>query len=395
MISDLFIKNLQLQNYKSIRNLDVRFNKGLNIIIGENGAGKTNLLEYVYKCFSKDFNPFRSQRDNLTKDFSSYTIVLEYTEDEETYTSHFEKMKETRSDDEDFESFGLLYTTYKNGEKIKSNVDAFKELATTTKKRLTLIRKLRVHRRIFLISFNDPSYLNFISEPNGFVYEETEGSLLAHTPKYSYLLMEFESDFEDALAEYDFDKTVVEEIKAIAIKTFMKILKKLNLISYLKKFTPISDVKLNESINIFTQKKHTIIDNVQLVFKVKGNWIPWSYLSDGTKRIFYIILEAINPEKNFLLIEEPELGIHPHQLYKLMNFLKEMAEEKQIIITTHSPIALDVLSPGELDAIIIAKYTPKGTVLNQLTAQEIKKAKIYIEKTGNLSAYWLHSDLEK
>ena len=47
MVSDLLIKDVHVQNYKSIQDMKVRFNKGLNIIIGENGAGKSNLLGFL------------------------------------------------------------------------------------------------------------------------------------------------------------------------------------------------------------------------------------------------------------------------------------------------------------------------------------------------------------
>jgi predicted ATP-dependent endonuclease of OLD family len=42
-------------------------------------------------------------------------------------------------------------------------------------------------------------------------------------------------------------------------------------------------------------------------------------------------------EVNLFMLEEPELGIHPHQLQLLMNYIKAQAKEKQIILTTHSP----------------------------------------------------------
>jgi predicted ATP-dependent endonuclease of OLD family len=97
-----------------------------------------------------------------------------------------------------------------------------------------------------------------------------------------------------------------------------------------------------------------------------------------------------------ILIEEPELGIHPHQFDKLLNILREESETKQIIITSHSPQVLNKLDSSELDRIIIAYTTndKKGTQLRHLNRDELIKAKQYIEDDF-LSDYWLHSDLEK
>ncbi len=44
------IKNLDLQNYRNYESLSVNFCPGCNIIYGENGQGKTNILESIYMC---------------------------------------------------------------------------------------------------------------------------------------------------------------------------------------------------------------------------------------------------------------------------------------------------------------------------------------------------------
>ena len=147
-----------------------------------------------------------------------------------------------------------------------------------------------------------------------------------------------------------------------------------------------------------------------LEFLIDGNWHPFSNLSDGTKRLFYIITEVafdspfyflgygilapnLNNINRIILIEEPELGVHPHQLHELMLFLKEQSQHKQIIITTHSPQVLDILDKDELG--IIASYEKgEGTKLRHLDDQEIAKAQQYMEE-DYLSDYWRFSDLEK
>ncbi len=42
--SDVFLKQVRLKNYKSIIDAEIDFKPGLNIIIGNNGSGKTNFL---------------------------------------------------------------------------------------------------------------------------------------------------------------------------------------------------------------------------------------------------------------------------------------------------------------------------------------------------------------
>ena len=101
--------------------------------------------------------------------------------------------------------------------------------------------------------------------------------------------------------------------------------------------------------------------------------------------------------RKIILLEEPELGLYPSQLEKLLQFIREFSTQHQFIITTHSPQVLNILDEDELDRIIITKNEKKkGTTLRNLSKRELKKAKSFMEKDGlSLSDYWIHSDLEE
>ena len=44
----MYLKNIKIQNFRNYDSLTLNFEKGLNIIYGNNGQGKTNLLESLY-----------------------------------------------------------------------------------------------------------------------------------------------------------------------------------------------------------------------------------------------------------------------------------------------------------------------------------------------------------
>jgi DNA replication and repair protein RecF len=44
----VFLSSLQLQNFRNYRNLDISFEKGGALFYGDNGAGKTNIIEAIY-----------------------------------------------------------------------------------------------------------------------------------------------------------------------------------------------------------------------------------------------------------------------------------------------------------------------------------------------------------
>ncbi len=60
-------------------------------------------------------------------------------------------------------------------------------------------------------------------------------------------------------------------------------------------------------------------------------------LSDGTVNITAIVMSLFFQEHKVVVIEEPERGIHPSLIQRLISLMKEASEKIQIIITTHSP----------------------------------------------------------
>ena len=52
----MIIKRLKLKDFRNYEKLDVEFEKGLNIIAGSNGVGKTNVVEAIYYLsFARSF----------------------------------------------------------------------------------------------------------------------------------------------------------------------------------------------------------------------------------------------------------------------------------------------------------------------------------------------------
>jgi DNA replication and repair protein RecF len=62
--SDMWLKTLTLLNFKNYNAADLKFSNTVNAFVGNNGAGKTNLLDAIhYLCLCKSyFNPIDSQQ---------------------------------------------------------------------------------------------------------------------------------------------------------------------------------------------------------------------------------------------------------------------------------------------------------------------------------------------
>lgn len=75
----MHIKQLKLNNYRNYKKLDITFNNKINVIIGENAQGKTNLLEAIYLlAFTKSY---RTPRDyeliQWNNEFAKLTSLIQ------------------------------------------------------------------------------------------------------------------------------------------------------------------------------------------------------------------------------------------------------------------------------------------------------------------------------
>ena len=79
------IKNLNLQNYRNYDSLSVNFYPGCNIIYGENGQGKTNILESIYMCGFGKSHKSSKEREIIKNGYEEAHIKAEF---ESEYNSH-------------------------------------------------------------------------------------------------------------------------------------------------------------------------------------------------------------------------------------------------------------------------------------------------------------------
>ncbi|RYH67683.1 MAG: chromosome segregation protein SMC [Alcaligenaceae bacterium] len=94
-------------------------------------------------------------------------------------------------------------------------------------------------------------------------------------------------------------------------------------------------------------------------------------LSDGTLRFICLstlLLQPANLLPDTILIDEPELGLHPFAINLLADMMKELAQTKQLIVSTQSVELLNALEPED---VVVAQRTGGATSLERLDAKEL------------------------
>ena len=99
----------------------------------------------------------------------------------------------------------------------------------------------------------------------------------------------------------------------------------------------------------------------------------WNNISSGARETLYLItLLYTSPHGSLLMIEEPELHLHWEAQVKLMSLMKEVArtDDKQILITTHSPALIDSTSLDKMNVISRESGETKITPFKQYELTE-------------------------
>ena len=97
-----------------------------------------------------------------------------------------------------------------------------------------------------------------------------------------------------------------------------------------------------------------------------------SSLSDGTLRFMALATLLLQPEAlrpSVILVDEPELGLHPYALELLASLVKQAAIKSRVILATQSPILLDHFDPED---VLVTDLVEGKTTFKRLDADDLK-----------------------
>jgi len=128
---------------------------------------------------------------------------------------------------------------------------------------------------------------------------------------------------------------------------------------------------------------------VQIFFTEGDFTIPATRLSDGTLRYLSLLAILCDPEPPPLIcIEEPELGLHPDIIPKVADLLIEASERTQLIVTTHSDILVDALTE-QPETVVVCEKHQGHTVLKRLDKAQLHS---WLEKY-RLGELWTRGEI--
>ena len=84
----MYVKSLKLENFRNYDNLSGEFHPGVNILIGDNAQGKTNLIEAIYMMsFAKSFRTRKDRETiNFNRDYARIDAVIAADDEDQPFS---------------------------------------------------------------------------------------------------------------------------------------------------------------------------------------------------------------------------------------------------------------------------------------------------------------------
>jgi predicted ATPase len=130
---------------------------------------------------------------------------------------------------------------------------------------------------------------------------------------------------------------------------------------------------------------------ILLEWRHKGTeaYFSASSLSDGTLRFIGLATLFLQPQAlrpPVILVDEPELGLHPYAITLLASLVKQASIGAQLILSTQSPLLLDHFQPED---VLVADRVDGST---QLTRLESPRLETWLERYS-LGQLWEKNEL--
>jgi len=132
-------------------------------------------------------------------------------------------------------------------------------------------------------------------------------------------------------------------------------------------------------------------------FKVSGNLLSPSQLSEGTFKALALIFYLVTDQSSLLMIEEPEVCIHHGLLASVVELIKEYSRDKQVLVSTHSESVLDRVAVENVFQVKRQAVTGSSvsSISKRMKAKELSGLRSYLLNEGSLGEFWRHGDLEE
>jgi len=304
------IEKVHIKSVKGIKDLELSFKKDdkildLIVLAGVNGSGKTTILEAIKDFFNNKYLNFnKPEKSNVNLDIFFEDFEKKQIEEAEksSIDNYEHKLQDFFSALQSYE-----YNRKNNGEYYSYLIAKFFE----NPPKIIYVPAENKFEEIQTYSTTLSKEYEFINTINS--------NVIGDIPSYIATRRNYLATIEENLTMKEVTNKVVNEINSIF--NILELDAKLKGFSKDEKTLPIFENSAGEEFDI-------------------------NDLSSGEKQLFLrtLSIKMLEPNNSIILIDEPELSLHPKWQQRIIEVYKKIGENNQIIVATHSPHILGSVS---------------------------------------------------
>lgn len=414
------IKQIQVKNYRLLKNFSLDLEDELSLVIGKNNCGKTSLLLILNKFLNN--GKFKSDDFNLEykKKLSEYVITGLPSEDEYKENGIYLRLFIEYNEDDNLSNINELMMnldeennkiilqfdyslSYERLRLFKLDFDNLTDFSGSPEEKFKYFFKNEFNK--YFVFKEQSILLNDEDKIIDFIDLKKENISLKNVINYKYISAKREVSNKDANSRLSYQtseiygksestpeqKEAIDKFKVELLNTDKKLDENYkvifdSIIDKVGKFGGIKRGDSNISIHSTLQHKELLKGNTTVMYSHESDSLPEHYNGLGYMNLISMIfeiemllidfkkaLEEKPADINLLFIEEPEAHTHPQMQYIFIKNIKSLLKdgikredrnnrELQYIITTHSS---HIVSESDFDDIKYLKKETKNSVISK------------------------------
>jgi predicted ATPase len=354
------IRRIRFDNHPTLGTIELDFTDRQGktvdtiIIAGENGVGKSLLLNLIFEFSNLRLHPIkRDEKRTFELDFTDSEIAI--FRESENFKHFFDKPLK--------ENILNVFVDY-------NIINSWNQISISAKTSVGSTIKIDGHL------FNEPLHRKFLS----MIFSDVE---INFTPKAIQTVTSKNIDRSDFQSEKS-NANLATEITQLLIDVQSVDALEFTEWARQNKGGAVDHDKIDVRIRRFTSafeymfpsKKYKRIDNVndqkKIIFEENGREMDIDKLSSGEKQIVFrgsfLLKDKESSRGAIVLIDEPEISLHPNWQLKVLSFFKKLftnangQQTSQLIIATHSPFIIHN-SNRNADKVIVLQKDESGKIV--------------------------------
>ncbi len=326
------IKDISIQNFRGFEDCSLQFNRQMTVVIGDNGAGKTTILEALSFVLGTFFLGIDGAKLRSLKDAEKRKVILS----PESFEIQLPfKIAVNHSLE------GQTYSWYRASNKVRGGV-SYKEANALINRAKYLNEQIRI-----------------------------KGAEAVELPLLAYYGVERFAEKRQKKAYAKGSSRIDGYYSALDPRSIKR--------KFFDWFKTLEDeaLKFNKNKKLYTAFTAAIVEMVPQWKNIhfswlhndilgqleNGNWLPFHQMSDGYRNIIRIAAdiayraiklnphlgaEAVKNTEGVVLIDEIDMHLHPKWQRHIIADFKRTFPKIQFIVTTHSPFIVQSLLSDEI-----------------------------------------------